>query len=255
MKNFYEKFLKNIEFMDKESAEAQRIATNEEAKSNCIKLLRMTAEKNPTTFFNWAIKTPEHFEYFQISENYNDPEKAVTVKTVKMSDIFALKKTKNSAKIPLTEGQFSQLYCTLEAFGANLSEEYFSTKSDTPALLKVYLKFAGLEPHTFNGKSINALEKQLQIIFNTMLGADEFTPKAKKMYVRHLSEMFTRAIRTTDRYSGYKNGNAIQLLQLVVEHARDAKNGVNYGINSGLACHKAPIENPTTPPEKVPDRV
>ena len=181
--------------------------------------------------FDWLTLTKGVFYPVIDTEATDVP---VKMRTVKVSDVFSTRKTKNSKKreIPGT------LFAMLEAFGVNVCNEYVQTRSEFIAKLQVYSKYTNAPDCFFceTASSVGKLEEQLQLIFNEMFSAEN-APKAKKMYVRHLSDSFTKADK-----EGYRNGNAVKLLQVVVDHAQDALYNRKYAVKSGLASHKAPKE-------------
>ena len=158
-----------------------------------------------------------------------------TFKTLKINDIFILKSNKNSYKKVLAQ----DLYTMLECFGVNILEcELSSIDDDTLAKMNVYTKYIP-EFDCFTcdtSTSVNQLEKQLQEFFTYMFG--ENAPKAKKSHVKHLKRQYVLANK-----NGYKNGNALVLLQLIINHAYDSKHNIQYVVKSGLNTHKAPKDN------------
>jgi len=165
--------------------------------------------------------------YEQLDDN-NEP----TFKTLKVSDLFILKANKNSNKSVIK----NDLYTMLECFGANILEaELSSIDDETLAKMVVHTKYVpSLECFTCNTcTSINQLEKQFAEFLVYFLG--ENAPQAKKTYVKHLKRQYVSANK-----KGYRNGNALALLQLVINHAYDCKHNIAYEVKSGLASHKAP---------------
>lgn len=150
-------------------------------------------------------------------------------KLVLVRDVFCLKKTKNSNKSVLD----SMMLGMVAQFGVNLGFAFANEHKEVVSMLKVYTKFTDA-PKCFFGEtstSNNSLEKQLQVIADSMLGKDAV--KIKKMYVVHAKDSFIRA-----NANGYKNGNEIALLQVIVNHIHDAKIGKVYKHDSKLIGHK-----------------
>lgn len=156
-----------------------------------------------------------------------------TSKMLRVSDLFILKANSKSTKTVIK----SDLFVMLESFGVNLLDaEIDSLDDDTLFKLKVYTKHQpAFECFTCDTcTSNNMLEAQLQEFFNYFYGVDS-APKALKTYVKHLKKMYIKASK-----EGYKNGNALALLQLIINHAYDCKYGIKYEVKSALASHKAP---------------
>lgn len=165
-------------------------------------------------------------QYEQITET-GEP----IFRMLKVNDLYILKANKHSKKIVLN----GDIVTLLECFGCNLlSAKLDEIGDDTLLKLKVYTKYQpALECFTCEtSTSINQLEKQLDSIFVALLG-EENAPKVKKSIVRHIKEQYTIA-----NADGYKNGNILTLLQLIVNHAFDARYDVQYVVKSGLNSHK-----------------
>lgn len=168
--------------------------------------------------------------------NTTDPE--TTTKELKVSDFLCIKANKKSNKIQM-DGLLSSL---LDMFGGNICTEYHSARSADSGLSLLWLSKYTTDLDGFkaeNPHSIGSMEKQLQTICNTLFTA-ELAPVIRKSHVRHLSDRFNVATRyNAEKGTGYRNGNAIALLQEVVYHARDAKNGVKvYGVAGRLECQR-----------------
>lgn len=159
----------------------------------------------------------------------------VAIKTVKVGDVFILKANSKSSKHVIP----GDLYTMLECFGVNLSNAYFNTLDNAIAKMHVYAKYIPTMECFVNETctSNNQLEKQLNE-FITYFYGENTDIKAKKCYVVHLKQQFTKVTNT-----GYRNGNAINLLQLVINHVADCKNNTVYVAKSGLNSHKAPKDN------------
>lgn len=154
---------------------------------------------------------------------------------LKVSKVVILKKNKNSKKIVLD----SKVKTLISVFGANLLDnEIESLKDETLPMLKRYIKLdKKFECFTCETRtSNNKLEEQLQVIFDLLVG--ENVIKAKKTYVTHLQKCYIKATE-----SGYKAGNEMIVLQLVINHAFDARYNIKYNVESRLEVHKAPKEN------------
>lgn len=180
-------------------------------------------------------------QYEQLAENGD-----TIFKMLRVNDIYILKANKNSKKLVLN----ADIVTLLECFGCNLLDAKLEDiKDDTLLKLKVHTQYIpSLSCFTCDTRtSINQLEKQLQEIFTTLLG--ENAPQVKKTYVRHLKEQYTIA-----NADGYKNGNILVLLQLIINHAFDTRYAVQYVIKSGLTTHreiKSKNPNVTKVKEKV----
>ena len=171
--------------------------------------------------------------YYQII-NPDDTE-SVDFKKLMMFDCFVLKLNKKSYKqlIP------TKILNRLKVFAVNVANnKRLALDDSTLKALKVNARINELEKCFYcdTAHSINSLEEQFQVIASLMLG--ENAPKMRKTYVRHLIEQFT--IAYTD---GYKNGNEIKFLQLVVNHLYDCATGKQYENKSGLDLHRVPKEN------------
>lgn len=156
-------------------------------------------------------------------------------KMLKVNDVFILKSNKNSYKKVLA----GDLYTMLECFGANVLEcEISALDDDTLTKMTIYNKYIpALDCFTCDTRtSVNQLEKQMQEFFNYFFG--DKAPKAKKSHVKHLKRQYVLANK-----NGYRNGNALVLLQLIINHAYDCKHNIQYVVKSGLNSHKAPKEN------------
>ena len=156
-------------------------------------------------------------------------------KAVKVSDCFILRANKNSEKTVIP----SKLLTLVKAFGVNITEsKYSDIADDTLPKLISYAKFNNIyDCFTCETKtSINQLEKQFAIFLEYFFGKDN-APQARKTYVKHLKEQYIKAV--TD---GYRNGNEIALLQLIINHAYDNATRKEYTIKSGLDAHRKPKE-------------
>ena len=166
-------------------------------------------------------------------------ENPIKEKSVKMSDIFGIKTNSKSIKLALT-AQPDSLFAMLNVFGSNICDA-FHADLESACNLRVFTKYTDAPKCFFadeakgtDPKSKTQLEKQLQTITDTIFGKDAV--KIRKAHVAHLEASFTKAT-TAD----YRNGNEIALLQLIVNHARDAKNGKNAYTNNGkLSCQREP---------------
>ena len=185
-------------------------------------------------------------QYPQI--NPENPDNDVVWKSVKVSDLFGIKTNKNSTKLALTAHP-SHLFALLNVFGGNLCDS-FHTSMETACTLRVFAKYTDAPKCFFaddakgtDPKSNSQLEKQLQTICDTLWGADAV--KVRKSHVVHLKAQFVRthAIKATKdgKTYGYSNGNEVALLQLVLNHARDAHKGINsYDHNGKLSAQREP---------------
>lgn len=199
---------------------------NEEAKKTAV--LSMISGNVP----KWD-KVLSGVKYPQI-----DPtsESMMTEKSVLMRDLFAIKTNSKSYKISLSE-QPNALFASLSMFGHNVCESYHASM-ESACTLKVLCKFTDTpkvffadESTKYDPTSNNGLEKQLQVLADTIFGAGI---QIRKANATHLKAQFTKVTN-----AGYKNGNEIALLQLVVNHIQDAKSGYyKYGVDSKLSCHK-----------------
>lgn len=156
-------------------------------------------------------------------------------KALKVSDMFILKANKNSTKSVLP----TKLLTLVRAFGVNVtSSKYTDLADETLPKLMSYAKYdVKYDCFTCETKSsVNQLEKQFDVFLKFFFGNDTEI-KARKTYVKHLREQFVKAI--TD---GYRNGNEIALLQLVINHSYDCAIGKEYTVKSGLDAHKKPKE-------------
>lgn len=154
---------------------------------------------------------------------------------LKVNKIVIIKKNSKSTKILLP----SKVKTLLTVFGANILDNKLALIGDESLPLmkrfvKIDKKFDCFLCDTCT--SNNKLEEQLQVIFNELFG--ENVIKAKKTYVAHLRESFVKAIP-----DGYKNGNELALLQLVLNHSFDAHYNIKYTVKSGLETHKEPKTN------------
>ena len=156
-------------------------------------------------------------------------------KAVKVSDCFILRANKNSEKTVVP----SKLLTLVKAFGVNITTaKYTDIADDTLPKLISYAKFNNIydcftcETCT----SVNQLEKQFDIFLKFFFGNDTEI-QARKTYVKHLKEQYIKAV--TD---GYRNGNEIALLQLIINHAYDNATRKEYTIKSGLDAHRKPKE-------------
>lgn len=156
-------------------------------------------------------------------------------KAVKVSDCFILRANKNSEKTVIP----SKLLTLVKAFGVNITEsKYSDIADDTLPKLVSYAKFNNIyDCFTCDTKSsVNQLEKQFDIFLKFFFGNDTEV-KARKTYVKHLKEQYIKAV--TD---GYRNGNEITLLQLIINHAYDTATRKEYTVKSGLDAHRKPKE-------------
>lgn len=171
--------------------------------------------------------------YEQLTEDLQ-----VDIKPLKVSDIFILKTNKNSYKVVIP----ADLFTFVESFAVNiLDAEITALNDETLAKLHIYTKYMpNLECFKCETRtSNNMLEKQFQELLNYFYSNDTTkAPQAKKTYIKHLAKMYLKANK-----NGYKAGNAINMLQLIIDHAYDCKIGKQYEVKSGLASHKAPKEN------------
>jgi hypothetical protein len=154
----------------------------------------------------------------------------VKEKFVLVRDIFCKKKTKNSTKAVIDP----MLYAMVTTIGNNFGIAFAENHKEVVSMLKVYTRFSNAPKCFFEDTcaSNNSLERQLQTIADTMYGKAD-TVKIKKMYVVHAKDTFIRATK-----NGYKNGNEIALLQILVDHIADCKNGKKYTHTSKLDGHK-----------------
>lgn len=155
-------------------------------------------------------------------------------KALKVSDCFILKANKKSTKSVLPV----KLLTLVKAFGVNVTEaKYTELADETLPRMYTYTKYdVKYDCFTCETKtSVNQLEKQLGIFLEYFF--KENAPKARKTYVKHLKEQYIKAV--TD---GYRNGNEIALLQLIINHCYDCVTAKEYTIKSGLEAHKKPKE-------------
>lgn len=161
------------------------------------------------------------------------------VKRLSVNDCFILKANKKSTKTVVP----SKILTLVRLFGVNLvSNKYTILEDETLANLVIHKKYniVGAQYDCFTcetANSVNQLEKQFAILLEYFFGKDN-APKARKTYVKHLREMYVKAIN-----DGYRNGNEINLLQLIINHAYDNAIGKEYIVKSGLDAHRAPKEN------------
>lgn len=155
-------------------------------------------------------------------------------KEVKAGDVFIKQENKKSNKVKVAQSR----YCTLNAYGVNMSDAKLSDLADgVLGALKVYTQYLpDIDCFTCDTRtSNNMLEKQLQVFADEILG--ENSVKITKHYSNHLKEEYVKATK-----KGYKIGDEIALLQLIYEHIRTCKNGIRYAVTSKLNAHKAPKE-------------
>lgn len=167
----------------------------------------------------------------------DDPDGLPTAKmrVVRSADVFCVKPNAKSTRRAIP----GDLFAMISTFGGNISKEFTSDREGV-ATLRTFCKYTSV-PNCFfdddktgrKADSIGSLESQFQAILDTMTGAG--TIKAKKCYVRHLSDTFNKTIKT-----GYRNGNEVSLLQVILDHAKDAKTGKTYAVKSSLTVHKDP---------------
>lgn len=198
---------------------------NEDSKRTAIKSI--VKAENGATIIDWYA--------FLLGVTYpvltGEDSNPTATKELRVSDFIALKTSKRSRKFAID----GTLYGLLDMFGGNICTEYHKTRETTTATDLLFLSKYTSDLDGFkaeNPQSVNAMEKQMQTIWNTLFTAER-APKAKKMYVRHLSDRYNKATK-----DGYANANAIGLLQEVVNHARDAKAGKKYEIKGRLECQK-----------------
>ena len=226
---FYAHFV--VDTYDMNSADREQYAVN----MNRASLIGAINGLFTDAGFDW-MRLIRGTTYPVLDINADADADPVKIKTVKASDCFAIKQTKNSKKSVIP----ADIYCMLEMFGGNLCEEYVKTRNDAEIHIRVFSKYSTDADCFFSdaetgrdATSMAQLEKQFQVILNTLVGADII--KAKKKYVRHLSDMFIKA-----NSNGWRNGNAVALLNHVINHAQDALYERNYSMKSGLAVHKDP---------------
>ena len=173
-------------------------------------------------------------KYFAIDADAENDADAVVEKIVLVRDVFCMRKTKNSTKSVLD----SVMLGMVAQFGVNLGMNFADSHADAVSMLKVYAKFTDA-PKCFFGENPNSktsLNKQVQVIADSMLGKDAV--KMLKSHVQHIMDSFIRV-----NADGWKNGNELALLQVIVNHVADAKNGKTYKHDSKLMGHKAPKSN------------
>lgn len=168
-----------------------------------------------------------------------DDTDPVAYKALKVADFLALKANSRSKKFTIDP----TLYTLLDLFGGNICTEYHKTRESSALVDLLYLSKYTTDLDGFkaeNPASIGSMEKQLQTICNTLFTADH-APTIRKAHVRHLSDRFNKATRyNAEKGTGYTNGNAISLLQEIIEHAKNAHDGVKvYGVNGRLECQKS----------------
>lgn len=205
--------------------------TKEDALKQVNELVKTQAINKIITLkgVNW-VQFIDGVIYEQINED-GEP----IFKNLKVNDLFILKANKNSTKKVLA----SDLFVLLECFGCNvLDAELNALEDDTLRKMNVYTKhvpaFKCFTEETRTGN--NSLEEQFQIFLDFFYKGAE-VPKARKTYIKHLKRQYVTATK-----NGYKNGNALALLQLVINHAYDCKHNITYEVKSGLTSHKAPKE-------------
>lgn len=179
--------------------------------------------------FKWE-KLIDGVKYYTIDTEADTEAEAVKEKTVLVRDCFCKKKTKNSTKAVVD----SVLYAMVTTIGNNFGVAFAEDHKEVISMLRVYTKFSNAPKCFFEDTchSNNSLERQLQVITDTMYGKAEAV-KIKKMYVVHAKDTF---VKTTK--DGYKMGNEIALLQILVDHIADCKNGKKYIFTSKLDGHK-----------------
>lgn len=183
--------------------------------------------------FRWDAMV-DGCKYFAIDTNAETDADAVVEKVVFVRDVFCMRKTKASTKSVLD----SMMIGMVAQFGINLGMAFADSHADAVSMLKVYCKFTDA-PKVFFGENPNSktsLNKQLQVIADTMLGKDAV--KMLKCHVTHIMDTFIRA-----NADGWRNGNEIALLQVIVNHIADSKGGKVYKHDSKLMAHKAPKES------------
>lgn len=182
--------------------------------------------------YNWALLT-----YGIYYANVNDDNTEVVTKKLSVNDCCILKANKKSYKALIP----TKILTPVKVFGVNVADAKrlnIGIDDGTITKLAVNAKY-NITEECFTCDtctSINQLEKQMQYICNTMYGNDFV--KIKKSYVRHLVEQFTKAIN-----DGYRNGNEIALMQLIVNHTYDAIINKVYDNKSSLEMHRKPKEN------------
>lgn len=216
-------FIVAIHGKNNTEAEAVAEAMNKKSLAEAVSTL-WNGEK-----FDWT-KFVDGVKYLYINTEADTEAEAITEKAVLVRDIFCKKLSKNTTKKLVDP----MLYAMVTTLGNNMGIAFANDHKEVVSMLKVYTKFTDAPKCFFgeNASSNNAMEKQFQIIMDTMLGAEN-APKAKKMYVTHAKDTFIRANK-----DGYKNGNEIALLQIIVDHVADCKNGKNYKFISKLDGHK-----------------
>jgi hypothetical protein len=179
--------------------------------------------------FKWE-KLIDGVKYYTIDTEADTEAEAVKEKAVLVRDIFCKKKTKNSTKAVVDP----MIYAMVTTIGNNFGVAFAEDHKEVVSMLRVYTKFSNAPKCFFEDTcaSNNSLERQLQVIADTMYGKTEAV-KIKKMYVVHAKDTF---VKTTK--DGYKMGNEIALLQILVDHIADCKNGKKYTLVSKLDGHK-----------------
>ena len=212
-----------IDGKDNTEAEAVAVAMNKKSLAEAV-----TTLWNGDSF-NWE-NLIDGTKYLFINTEADTDVEAITEKTVLVRDVFCKKLTKTTKKHLIDP----LLYAMVTTLGNNMGIAFANDHKDVVSMLKVYTKFTDAPKCFFgeNASSNNAMEKQFQLIMDTMLTAEK-APKAKKMYVTHTKDTFIRANK-----DGYKNGNEITLLQILVDHIADCKNGKKYNYVSKLDGHK-----------------
>ena len=219
-----------IDMDGKHSSDAVAVADAINKKSLALAVASLWDGNN----FNWESMV-KGVAYPFIDVEDKDAE-IVKSKLVMVRDCFCLKKSKNSNKNTMSNVMLGMV----AQFGLNLGMNFADSHAEAVSMLKVYTKFTDAPKVFFseNPSSNNSLEKQFQVIADSMLGKDAV--KMKKCHVVHAKDSFIRA-----NAKGYKNGNEIALLQIIVDHIRDAKCGKVYNHDSKLMGHKAPKEKNT----------
>lgn len=184
--------------------------------------------------FKWDFFI-EGVSYSHIDHEVEDDTKAISMKVLKVSDIFCKKSTKNSNKkeLPLV------IMGMLNQYGHNLGIDFLKgkegvnvqLKEKAVAELKLYTKYTNAPKCFFeNATSNKGHERQLQEFFNTFYGENQVI--ATKHYVDHLKESFIVATK-----KGYADKSEIAFLQLICNEAYNCKHGKKYNFKSSLTCH------------------
>lgn len=191
---------------------------------------------NATNDFDW-VKLIDGVHYSIISEDGKGGLEE-RHKTLKASDCFAIRKNKNSDKLPLDPFLFQML----AVFGKNAIKGWATSRKDCVKTLHIYAKYDMKQEDRYScftcetADSNRMLEKQLQVFAEDLYGAE--APKMLKSHVGFIVDQF---VSTKDSnydlgtISRYATGNELRLLNSIVARIRDSKNGIkSYSLDTKL---------------------